>query len=75
MTCGLYEPPSRCWLSRSDYRYKSAATQIPHDAGLAPIRLIVDPTRNRCLRGSELLLLLLLTGKPTGKKPLGRSKG
>ena len=28
----------RCWFSRLGLPYKSVATQIPHDVGLAPVR-------------------------------------
>ena len=39
-----------------DYRYKSVATQIPHDAGLALIRLVSDRIRDRCLQSSDSLI-------------------
>ena len=34
--CTSRSPADVCFLAR-DYRYKSLATQITHDAGLAPI--------------------------------------
>ena len=50
------ESPMRCWLLYKDNRYKSVATQITHDVGLAPIshidRKFLQP------RGSNKIMFL-----------------
>ena len=37
-----------------DYRYKSVATQIPHDAGLILVGTARDQTQDRCMQGSDI---------------------
>ena len=40
--------------------YKSSATPIPHDTGLALVRPAGDRTRNRCVGGSDSVSMLQL---------------
>ena len=47
LTCGQYvESPSRCWFSVPGHGCISVVTQIPHDAGLAPVHPTVDRIRD-----------------------------